>query len=334
MALEFTKPNLLMILITIEIKKNDGIFIQDIIAFANKNAKEPDNIKKTSQISKATLYNYMSEIRELLRKQDSLLELDQTTDIEITANYFVKTFPRQADKYYRKFSEKLYRGFETFLEKNEYIPRTNSWHDVIKIEDHFHHSMLSFAGASDDEQSRLRDRILGQSTTVYFRVYRESLQNPEKYILSCARMFEGENRSLKYQEIMHFKNPTHGDWRRQIFNGYIIRKNGYMFLYTRDSNSDFIQSTFLDVKYQSAHDNVINELYGTYNGISRTLAHKFYSCGIFFHRIPKPEYFGEDEFETWNIGEIDQFGLFTREEAQINDHLFNFLFRFVPITQL
>lgn len=46
MALEFTKPNLLMILITIEIKKNDGIFIQDIIEFANKTAKETDKIKK------------------------------------------------------------------------------------------------------------------------------------------------------------------------------------------------------------------------------------------------------------------------------------------------
>jgi len=97
MQLNFGKVNLVYVLMILHAERRNGIFLNDLMRHIEKSVHAHGKLvgQYPGSISRATLFNYFSDLRSVLG------EIEQSRDLYDLSHYFCKTFPRIADKFYK-----------------------------------------------------------------------------------------------------------------------------------------------------------------------------------------------------------------------------------------
>lgn len=274
---------------------------------------ERENNEKISNISSSTLYEYFAELRNFVGE---FYSHEHAYDLAIQLN---KERSHISTKYYRKFNEVLFYALYDFLVSNNYLDRDNIIDSVAGIDNSLYFAIASFLNIDKRQLEIDKEQLSG-----FYRVYRPSLSMRGKVLVSCVCISPTDTGAVKYNEIMHYKYRK--TWRRQLLEGYIVRKKSKFILITTDSNTDLLQLSVLNAKY--THKNKIEILSGSYSGTSNNIPTGFFSTGIHFVREEFPE-MDDTPFENWDVGSIPKMGLVNM--AEIEEEILVDLFIYPPV---
>lgn len=327
MALAFNKLNLIYLLINANIKKGRSRFVSDLITHcdaridahqkrvreARKSHTETSkHLRDKNKISRSTLYNYFGSL-------DALgIKFNEHESIKHAA-FILHMNPGIADKFYSRFNDVLFKAFFEFMIDNRFIKQNPSIMYAEDVSNPLFFSVNKFLSLSENEMAEARRRLSG-----YYVVFRPSLRESEKVIISCAQISCDKLGVLQYRENMHYKSGGFG-WTKQIFTGYIFRSADRYTIITTDTNTAFVQMSYLKARHVNHLGEIIG-LSGSYNGVSPYVSNDFFSTGIVLYRNDKIKAFSRYDIEKWRQGLIPGFGLVSKDsiDAQIRRYLFSF----------
>lgn len=289
--------------------------MSDLIAHLTASIEQHEQAKniKLSGISSSTLYEYFAELRYYVGEHYSH---EEAYSLAIQMN---KERSHISTKYYRKFNEVLFYALYDFLVSNNYLDRDNIIDSVAGIDNSLYFAIASFLNIDKRQLEIDKEQLSG-----CYRVYRPSLSMKGKILVSCACISPTDTGAVQYSEIMHYKYRK--TWRRQLLEGYIVRKKSKFILITTDSNTDLLQLSVLNAKYM--HENKIEILSGSYSGASNNIPTGLFSTGIHFVREVFPE-MDDTPFENWDVGSIPKMGLV--DKAEVEEVIMEDLFIYPPV---
>lgn len=317
LKLDFNKQNTVFILLVLNLQRDNGSFLSDLIEDIAQAVFDANSVGKrsVSSISRATFYNYFGDIKKAFPDG---YDFEKAMEL---ANKFCRDHPKAADKHYKKFTKVTFETTVQFLSKSDFLGKKDTFAQVAAIQDSLFYSLSGFLGADDGDWAKGQELLSGD-----YRVFRPSLSSPGKILVSCARISEGASGALTYLEVMHLKNET--GWRRQILDGYVVVKDQHIAVITRDTNTQFAQFSILHsllIQPSSGGKNRIERMAGTYSGVSVKKQIGLYSTGIYLLR-DNFEAFSHQPMREWEAGRQDGFGALEPEDvpSKIRSYLFEY----------
>lgn len=306
--MEYNKYNAVLLLITIIIQRKESAFIGVLIndLDAHIPSYNADNETSYEKISRSTFYNYLSELEELLGENINREDVHGLTQTVLDKH------DTYASKIFKKINKVIYERVQKFLVDHGYLKLEEKDYIGVKGTSNFYHSFCDFLGTSFDDHEYQRYQLVGG-----YKVFRPSLSNPGKILVTCANIECFEDGPVRYQELMHFED-IHG-WRRQILGGYVVSKNKDIAIITKDTNTLFSQVSFLKPLLTEPDKNKnlkVKQLSGLYNGISTNPEIGVYSTGIYFVRVNLRNV-GKYPVHKWKTGWIKKyFGLQEKDNIE------------------
>lgn len=301
MSLKFTKQNLVYILMIVNEERGNGIFLNDLIEYITRcaSAKSKSGTKSVGNVSRATLFNYFKDLNQWLEGRDG-----NVPRYEMSFE-FIKNNQRTADKFYKKFNKYIFSFIVKFLEDNQYIGYETMASNVSSIKNSLYFSLVEFLGVHEHAVREKHEDLSGD-----YKVYRPSLSAPGKILVSCARIETQKDGSLKYLELMHFKNSL--GWRRQILEGYVVSREGRISIITKDTNTKFIQFSalysILRGKWGRKERTVVTMMAGSYTGTTDSQRSGLFSTGMFLAR-ENFRNLNRYDVTAWKIGLVGGYGI-------------------------
>lgn len=142
MSISFTKKNLAYLLLIANLERKKGRFIDPLIDHLSDAVDQYLRERKVlrNKISRATMFNYLSEIDELM---GGGYKQEQTNDL---AAYFEQNYPNKINKYYNQFNDVLFNALYDYLTSNDALDRDKLLDTVSSIDHNLYFSIASFLG--------------------------------------------------------------------------------------------------------------------------------------------------------------------------------------------
>lgn len=238
--------------------------------------------RSASGVSRKTLYTYVANICEFLEIQCAA-PADETSAIEIGTTFIVAE-PRSAHRYYASIPAYQFQAMIRFIaERNLADMRAVAGGRNVGGPDDLYYQLHDFIG-------REPPNGIGELHGNYY-AYRPSLSAPPKILKSLVQIERKPSGAIGYLERMEYHTKEHGS-RRQLLEGYVLSTAPDIFVITRDSNTGFIQTFYLDVELRDTHAagrGQISRLKGRYNGITFNASPlRAFSTGIFLEATNDP----------------------------------------------
>lgn len=324
MPLAFNKLNLVYLLINANLKKGRSRFVTDLIKHCdekinnhqkqlkearNSGAETSQHLRDKNKISRATLYNYFNSLDGLGYEFSEEESINHAAEI-------LEHHPGLADRFYSRFNDVLFHAFFEFMIDNRFIKENPSKMYAEDVADPLFFSVGKFLNLSETEMSEARSRLSGN-----FVVFRPSLRERSKIVVSCAQITHDAFGVLHYKENMHYKSGF--GWMKQIFNGYIFRKAERYVLVSKDTSTKFIQISYLRVRHTNEKNQIVG-MSGSYSGVSSFVSNEFFSTGVVLYRSARLNDFENYDIEKWKHGLAPEFGLVDTDsiDPQIRRYLF------------
>lgn len=316
MKLRFNKSNVVYILMILCRERSNGIFMNELIQHVQKEVNQENDgaENKIGNISRGTYFNYFREIEE------NYPDIGHDSDLIVASRRYVKNHPRSADKFFRKFNRKIFHTIFNFLEDNEYVEHRHYIDEISHIPGTLYFSLIHFLEIDPHTVEQKHAELAGD-----FRVFRPSLTNPGKILVSCARIESLKDGTLRYLEAMHFKNGIR--WQRQILQGYAVSREGKICIVTKDSSTKFIQYAAL---YPVVRQNdsqgrtIVDSMSGIYTGTTANKRSGLFCTGVYYLRESFRR-LSRYPVERWAIGRLKGYGLLEPSEVpeQIRQKMFD-----------
>lgn len=302
--MEFNKQNTLYLLIVLNIQREKGIFLDEMIReleiyVQNHNKNNSTNYSK---IARSTIYGYLKDINRLVGN------IYQLSDVGKISKKFLKDHPKLSDKFFRKFNKLTFSRAVQFLVEGDYLVLCDSNESRKDLNFNLYVALGHFLETTSSDHDYEHNQLVGG-----YKVFRPSLSNSEKILVSCAIIETLNDGSLQYQELMHFNDSL--GWRRQILEGNIINKNKSILCITKDTNTAFAQVSFLKpiVTQPKNGKPIVTQILGRYNGTSTNTESGFFSTGIFMHRVDLRNV-GKHPVQKWKTGWLSGYGLIKKKD--------------------
>lgn len=238
--------------------------------------------RAASGVSRKTLYTYIAQICEFL-EGDCIADAEATSAFEI-GTAFIAASPRSAHRYYSSIPAYQFQALIRFIaERNLDDVRAVAGSRHASGPDDLYYQLHDFIGREPPQD-------IGELYGLYY-AYRPSLSAPPKILKSLVQIERKASGAIGYLERMEYNTKEHGS-RRQFLEGYVLGAGHDVFVITRDSNTGFIQTFYLDMELRDTHASgrsQIKRLKGRYSGITFNASPaRIFSTGIVLEAATDP----------------------------------------------
>lgn len=233
-------------------------------------------------ISRKTLYTYISKIGDFLLRERAA-RADEPDFFKL-AGAFIAAEPRCAHRYYSSIPAYQFHVLIQFIaERNLWDVRALAGSRNVSGSDELYYQLYDFIGAAPPEG-------MGDIHGHYY-AYRPSLSAPPKILKSLVQIERKPSGAFGYLERMEYNTKEDGS-RWQVLEGFVLNTGQDVFVLTRDTNTNFIQTTYLDFDFrhaQAGNKHRIVRMKGRYNGITFNAAHaRIFSTSIVLEAASDP----------------------------------------------
>ena len=267
-------------------------------------ARRKRNLPAAACVSRKTLYNYMSQIKAHL---DTLgvLQVDETNAFELSAA-LIAADPRSANKYFSGVPDYQFQELIAFISERHLIDvRALAGKQAANRPDELYYQLHEFIGREPPQD-------IGEVHGFYY-AYRPSLSAPPKILKSLVQIERRPSGAIGYLEKMYYDTEDHGS-RRQTLDGFLMNTGTDIFVITRDTNTGFIQTAYLDLDFRDTQDparTLIKRMKGRYNGITFNAAHeRVFSTGIILEIADDQPALRKIDLRECNAADLPGIGLF------------------------
>lgn len=238
--------------------------------------------RAASGVSRKTLYTYIAQLCEFL-DSECIANPDETSAFQI-GTAFIAASPRNAHRYYSSIPAYQFQALVRFIaERNLDDVRAIAGSKHASGPDDLYYQLYEFIGREPPQD-------IGELYGHYY-AYRPSLSAPPKILKSLVQIERKPSGAIGYLERMEYNTKEHGS-RRQILEGYVLGAGHDVFVITRDSNTGFVQTFYLDMELRDTHASGrshIKRLKGRYNGITLNASPaRIFSTGIVLEAATDP----------------------------------------------
>lgn len=270
-------------------------------------------------ISRKTLYTYISRIGDFLLRERA--GRGEEPEFFKLAAAFVAAEPRCAHRYYSSIPAYQFHVLIQFIaERNLGDVRALTGGRNAGGSDELYYQLYDFLGAAPPES-------IGNIHGHYY-AYRPSLSAPPKILKSLVQIERKSSGALGYLERMEYNTKEHGS-RWQILEGFVVQSGQDVFVITRDTNTNFIQITYLDIDFRNAQPGDrqhVVRMKGRYNGITFNAAHpRIFSTSIVLEAAYDPAC---RAMNLWDDSIVDLSGIGLHHAADLPDAIVSRLERY------